>query len=198
MGTIAKPEIMRPDVFKKHIENVRELFRLINKSKLSYTELVLLFKEKNDNKILKNDAVICWNCFEKKMMVGYIDSSFLFNKKIMGLKQKQMYKMNIRLLSTPTDKFQGFEVESDGSQNFLIGPNINCVMGAAPTTMINALKDYIKQQNREKRVGKRRAHITVEQWKEMIDKIASLNNALESLESRLRTNGVLPPKHMFL
>ena len=197
MGKLAAPGIMRPDLFKKYIEDVREMFRIIRKNSLAYDELKHLFIEKNNNQILKDDAVICWNCFEKKMMVGYIDSCVPFKKKVMGLKQKQMFKMNIKLLSSPTDKFQSFEMECDGTQNFLIGPNINCIMGAAPATMLPALRAYIKVQKREKRISNRRAPITVEEWKSMCKKISSLEATIESLESRLRANGTLPPRHPF-
>lgn len=197
MAKVAAPGIMRPDLFKKYIEDVREIFCIIRKSGVAYDDLKSLFIKENSNHIIKHDAVICWNCFEKKMMVGYIDSCDSFKKKIMGLKQKQMYKMNIKLLSSPTDKFQSFEVECDGTQNFLIGPNINCVMGAAPATMLLALREYIKVQKREKRISKRRAPITVEEWKSMCKKISSLEATIESLESRLRANGALPPRHPF-
>ena len=158
-------------------ECLEEIFNIIEKHKLSFSELKPLFSMFYIDGILDFMAVLCYDMKNRFVTVGYISKYGRVGSTLVNL------RLNVRLAD---GTYEPIILQSSSLNEHYWVEHFECVVGSHPDRMLTVLKKYVKKNRRTLLKKDKRASITVREWEESLKRISEL----EEIVNRLTKNCV--------
>lgn len=161
---------------KSYNEMLDEMAEIIKKHKLSFRELKPLFEVSHPD-YYELRTLLCYNIKHRYVTVGYINrcdhvgsTNYVYN-----------FHVNIKL---PDGLYEPIIIQGERHEHFWTG-NFECVVGSLAGTMLDVLKNYVKQNRRSLTKRDKRAPITVREWEETLERISQLEDIVNKLADNL-------------
>lgn len=164
---------------KNHKECLEEMFKIIEKHKLSFGDLKPLFGSFHIDDFLDFRSVLLYDMKNRFLTVGYVSKVDKFGSSLISYN----VHLSIRLID---GTYMPLIVQNcpEIKEHFWIS-HFECVVGAMPDGMLNVLKKYVGKNRRSLSKKNKRAPITVREWEEALERISQLEDIVNRLADKL-------------
>ena len=164
---------------KNHNECLEEMFNIIEKYKLSFSELKPLFSMFFIDGILDFMAVLCYDMKNRFVTVGYISKYGRVGSSFVNL------RLNVRLAD---GTYEPIILQQGGLNKHYWTEHFECVVGSYPDRMLTVLKKYVKKNRRTLLRKDKRAPITVREWEDALKRISELEEIVNRFTDCVSSN----------